>query len=123
TIFTSDERARDQMRADAARIDAIIRRVAHHQEWGVRVVLDVEHARSHSVVRRGALRAPAARSGRTYLARKRDEHDSARELGRRARGAVSGLYERLAAESGLARRRSLTGLAKQAAPLLLDAAF
>src|SRR5213083_2095260 len=40
TIFASDDRAREHMRRDARRIDALIRRVANHQEWGLRVVLD-----------------------------------------------------------------------------------
>src|SRR5437773_5588216 len=37
TIFTSDERALEHVRREAPRVDAVIRRVAHHHEWGVRV--------------------------------------------------------------------------------------
>jgi hypothetical protein len=128
TIFTNDERARDRIRTDSARIDALIRRIAHHQEWGVRVMLDAGDAaasgRPGLRLSRGARRrASAVMDGRTYLERKKARHDAAREQGRHARDAVSGLYDRLAAQSELAVRRPLTVLPNQTAPLLLDAAF
>src|SRR5947207_6816428 len=40
TIFTSDARALEHVSAQRAHIDAVVKRVANHQEWGVRVVLD-----------------------------------------------------------------------------------
>src|SRR5256885_792300 len=40
TIFMNDERVLAHVRADRQRIAALIARVADHQEWGIRVVLD-----------------------------------------------------------------------------------
>src|SRR5205823_4043949 len=40
TIFTSDARALDHVRADEARIRALVKRVANQHEWSVRIVLD-----------------------------------------------------------------------------------
>lgn len=125
TIFANDARARDLMSADSARFDALIRRVAHHQEWGVRVILDVDAApgRPGLRARRGARRVQPSTDGRAYLVRKKARHDAACEQGRRVREAISGLYERLAAQSERAVRRPLTGPPNQTRPLLLDAAF
>src|SRR4051812_15254622 len=39
TIFTSDERALEQVRTDRRRVNLLVKRVAHHLEWGVRVTL------------------------------------------------------------------------------------
>ena len=39
TIFTSDDRALEQVRGDRRRVDAIVKRVANQIEWGVRVTL------------------------------------------------------------------------------------
>ena len=39
TIFTSDDRALEQVRSDRRRVDAIVKRVANQIEWGVRVTL------------------------------------------------------------------------------------
>src|SRR3977135_1101502 len=40
TIFTSDDRALEQGRADRRRVAPMVKRVANHVEWGVRVALD-----------------------------------------------------------------------------------
>ena len=40
TIFTSDARALDHIARERSRIDAVLKRVTNHLEWGVRVVLD-----------------------------------------------------------------------------------
>ena len=56
TIFTSDDRALEHVRADSGRgSTSLVKRVANHQEWGVRVVLD----------RAAAERASARRSERS----------------------------------------------------------
>ena len=39
TIFTRDDRALEQVRGDRRRVDALVKRVANHDEWGVRVTL------------------------------------------------------------------------------------
>src|SRR5262249_8325731 len=40
TIFMSDERVLDHVRSDRQHVATMIKRVANHQEWGVRVRLD-----------------------------------------------------------------------------------
>jgi hypothetical protein len=121
TIFTSDDRALDHVTREQRRIDAVLKRVAGHQEWGVRVILDRGRA---SVPDRTASRAAATpASGVGYLTRKKTQRDAAAELARRAREVVADLYDSLAAESGLAKRRGASELPAEGGPLLLDAAF
>lgn len=120
TIFTTDERAVAHVRRDRQRIAAFVKRVANHQEWGVRVVLD----RQRAAAARGTERADAqAASGLAYLARKKAARDAVVELEARARETVSTLYDRLSGRARLARRRTATELPMQGGPLLLDAAF
>jgi hypothetical protein len=125
TIFTSDARALEHIAAQRTRIAALVKRVANHQEWGVRVVLDRVRAERISVDgsrRTGPLR-PATSTGAAYLTRKRAQRDATVELGSRARAIVVGLYDRLGARSKLAKRRPASELPVQGGPLLLDAAF
>jgi Gas vesicle synthesis protein GvpL/GvpF len=119
TIFTTDDRALDHVRAQRPRIAALVKRVANQQEWGIRVVLDRTLAAALP-----KKKAPArAGSGVSYLAQKKAQRDSSRELASRARETVAGLFERLAARSGDAKRRAASELPAQGGPLLLDAAF
>lgn len=120
TIFTSDARAVEHVRAQRVRIAAVVKRVANQHEWGVRVVLDrVQAVRGAS----GSARAVAGRTGIDYLARKKARRDAAVELAERARDTVAALYDRLAARSRQARRRGAAELPADGGPLLLDAAF
>ena len=120
TIFTSDDRALDHMRAQRPRMAALVKRVANHQEWGIRVVLDRTGASAALPAKK-----PAARDGNgvSYLARKKAQRDSSRELASRARETVAVLFDRLAARSSDAKRRGASELPAQGGPLLLDAAF
>jgi Gas vesicle synthesis protein GvpL/GvpF len=118
TIFTSDDRAVDHVRAERRRIAAAVKRVANHQEWGVRVVLDRGRAAAPK-----KKTVPPARSGVAYLTRKKAQRDAVRELAASAREIVASLYDRLAARSRLAKRRLASELPVQGGPLLLDAAF
>jgi hypothetical protein len=121
TIFTSDDRALEHMRRDAPRVDGLLRRVANHHEWGVRVMLDRMRAGAPAATM-GKDR-PAAASGKGYLARKKIQRDAAAELSRHARGTAADLFDRLSKQSGLARRRAASELPVQGGPLVLDAAF
>ena len=126
TLFASDARALEHVRAQRGQIATLVKRVAHHQEWGVRVVR-----------RRAAAAAPseessAARSGVAYLAHKKAQRDALLEPGApallepsaHARGrTLDTLYERLAARAGLAKRRPTDEPRVTGARLLLDAAF
>jgi hypothetical protein len=114
------------------RIDALIKRVANHQEWGVRLVLDRARvgalaARGIDKSSRGASKSPrrprAAGPGASFLAQKKAQRDAGVELTSRARGVVATLYDRLETKSKLARRRPAAEMPAQGGPLLLDAAF
>jgi hypothetical protein len=58
-----------------------------------------------------------------YLSRKKAQREEVAELTAHARETVASLYDRLAAKSRLARRRTASELPIQGGPLLLDAAF
>jgi hypothetical protein len=121
TIFTNDERALEHLRGEQARINAVLKRVAHHREWGVRVVLD----RARATVGQRAVANAAARgqSGIGYLARKKAQRDEAAELAGRASDTVAQLYDLLAGQASLSKRRAPGELPVTGGPLLLDAAF
>jgi hypothetical protein len=121
TIFNNDARARDHVRSTGRRIDALIRRVSNHREWGVRVVFD--RAAATVAARRTATTQSARGSGKSYLLRKKKARDAAAELARNARDVVADLYDRLAAQADSATRRRASDLPVQTGPLLLDAAF
>jgi hypothetical protein len=118
TIFTADERALEHMQAQRARIAGFVKRVANHQEWGVRVVLDRTLAAAATPHKK-----PNAGTGVSYLAQKKAQRDSVKELASRARETVAALFDRLAARSGDAKRRAASEMPAQGGPLLLDAAF
>jgi hypothetical protein len=126
TIFTSDARAVEHVRAERARIAAFVKRVANQQEWGVRVILDKTLAASAAARQkptRGRSTAAAEASGAAYLTRKKAQRDAATELAEHARETVAGLYDRLAARARLAKRRPASEMPVSDGPLLLDAAF
>jgi hypothetical protein len=120
TIFLNDGRALDHVRRHRADIDAILGRVADHEEWGVRISLDRTRAVLMGSSGAGRRRAD---SGAVYLTRKKAQRDRAAELGRHARLVIGDAYERLARHATAARRRSATELANSDGRLLLDAAF
>jgi hypothetical protein len=119
TIFTADDRALGHVRAQRPRVAALVKRVANQQEWGIRVVLD----RTLRPVLRKKTAPARAGAGASYLAQKKALRDTSRELASRARETVAGLFDRLAAKSGDAKRRAASELPVQGGPLLLDAAF
>jgi len=122
TIFISDERALEHIRGEASRVDALVRRVAKHHEWGVRVVLDRSRATTARARPPAATRRSAA-LGKSYLAQKKAQRDSATELARHARETVADVFDRLAARATLAKRRGASELPSEGGPLLLDAAL
>jgi hypothetical protein len=126
TIFTTDDRALTYLRAERGRLAATVKRVAKHQEWGVRVLLDraaaMADARGRVDGKRRAAAAPAS-AGLAYLSRKKAHRDATAELSTRAHETVAALYDRLASKARLARRRSARELPAQGGSLLLDAAF
>jgi hypothetical protein len=107
------------VRTERRRIAAVAKRVADHQEWGVRVVLD----RARAAAAAPKKKAATLPSGAAYLTRKKAQRDAVVELGTHARETVAALYDRLEARSRLAKRRMGSELPVQGGPLLLDAAF
>lgn len=122
TIFNDDERVRAHVRGDRVRLRGIVRRIASHREWGVRVRLDRERA-LQAVAPDGRKRAKASASGLAYLTRKKAQRDAAAELRMRARETAADLYDRFAAKARMARRRPASDLPAEGGTLLLDAAF
>jgi Gas vesicle synthesis protein GvpL/GvpF len=120
TIFASDERARDHIRRQSARIDSLIRRVANHQEWGLRVVLDRVTAAKTAPP---DTEAKSATTGRSFLIRKKAARDQSAELARHAQETVADLFDRLSEQAAKSKRRAASELPAQGGPLLLDAAF
>ena len=120
TIFASDDRAAEEIQRDRGRVDALIKRVANQQEWGVRMTLDKARLRPAKAAARPG-RAKAA--GTKYLSRKKAQRDAAVELAEHAQETVTSLYDRLGARASLARRRFASELPVQGGPLLIDAAF
>jgi Gas vesicle synthesis protein GvpL/GvpF len=119
TIFTTDERAIAHMQTQRSRIASLVKRVANHQEWGVRVALD--RARAAAAMSKKA--SAGAATGASYLTQKKAQRDASRELASKARETVAGLFDRLATGSRDAKRRAASELPAQTGPLLLDAAF
>jgi hypothetical protein len=118
TIFRSDARALEDLAARRSAVDALVKRVAGHREWGLRVVLDRARATSGQSAERAPLRQP---TGAGYLSRKKAQRDATVELAERSRAAVDGLYDRVVKHASLARRRLGSELPVEGGPLLLDA--
>src|SRR5262249_53998778 len=118
TIFTSDDRAVDHMRRDGRRIDSVLRRVANHHEWGVRIVI---HRAPRPAPRRPTRSTRGI--GASYLSAKRVERDRAARVAEGARDRAADVYDRIAAHASAARRKTPQELPVQTGPLLLDAAL
>jgi gas vesicle protein GvpL/GvpF len=119
TIFTSEDRALDQVRGDKRRVEDVVKRVANHLEWGVRVTL----VRQPPPPVKKRARAPVSAPGASYLATKKAQRDRSAELAGRAQKAIVALYDRLSTRSRLAKRRAVSEMPIEGGPLLLDAAF
>jgi hypothetical protein len=116
TVFASDARALAHVRERRQQIASIAERVAHHQEWGVRVLRDRPATRARPG--QGSL---GACSGTAYLRHRRERRDAAEPAA--SHEALDALYDRLAARTGLAKRRLPAQPGAPGARLLLDAAF
>jgi len=119
----NDARALAHVHGERTRIAAMVKRVANHQEWGVRVVLDRVRAANAQATPATARKAQPAASGLAYLAQKKAQRDAAAELATNARQTVAALYDKLSARARDARRRPASEMPIDGGPLLLDAAF
>jgi hypothetical protein len=116
TMFTSAQRAIDQTRSRQRDIQAIMRRIAGCDEWGVRMT------RTSGVAPTRRAAAAKASSGAAFLAAKKEARDVARAAVVAAAVAADRAFTTLAAIARDARRREDVPEGA-AAPPVLDAAF
>lgn len=116
TLFDSDDRALQHIRAERGRLDRILERIAGCQEWGVRIRFDEERARelAKEEVQRQAGKHGA---GTTFLLRKKVEKDTSRSQLEDVRTSAEEVFSDLSARAEGARRRD------PLSPLVLDGAF
>jgi hypothetical protein len=117
TIFSSDDRAIAHIEGVRSSVDALIARVARHDEWGVRVLFSPEQG-----ARSGTAKKDTP-TGIGYLRRKKAQRDQSVERTERASGVVAALYDGLAQRASHARRRTSSELPAAGGALLLDAAL
>lgn len=116
TMFSSLERAVEEMQGRRAEIAEVLERIAGCEEWGVRVTrLPSRVTASSAGVRR-------ITSGAAFLAAKKAVRDQTHEAARLAAEAAEDAFAALAAVAREARRRDDVPSAATTRPLL-DAAF
>lgn len=127
TLFTSDDRVVQHVRADRTRIGRILKRVENKVEWGLRLTY-ADPKGPHRVPATGPRRRSGAellraRSGAAFLARKRDMLDVSRTRLKDARSAADRVYRAMSRLAAASRRRTSLERAAPGSRLLLDAAF
>jgi hypothetical protein len=121
TLFAGDESALEHLRGARARIERIARRVEGCAEWGVRVHVDEQRARSSARQRAAEGLSPAAR-GTSFLRLKKAERDGVGEAVRAARAQVRLAFTALSGRARDAVQRPPV-TREIAARVLLDAVF
>jgi gas vesicle protein GvpL/GvpF len=117
TLFADDARAIAHVTRLRRKLEALLRRVAGRQEWGLRVILDERRA----LARAAGDGDGRAASGTAFLLRKKAEKDAAQRLAAQARVEADRLFDHLAGRADDARRRRPG--ADTPGRLLLEAAF
>jgi len=116
TLFTSDARVAEHVRADRARVRRILKRIDRKVEWGLRLIFN------ETLVREKAANK-VAKSGAEFLARKRDLLDVNRTRLADARKTADRLYKAMGKYAAAAQRRTSLERSAPGSRLLLDAAF
>lgn len=116
TMFSSVERAHEEMRSRLRGIHAIVRRITGCEEWGVRLM-----PRASLPAPRARLAASRPSSGVAFLAAKKEARDLAREAAAALAAAANRTFSTLAAIAKDTRRRE--DAPRGMTPPLLDAAF
>jgi hypothetical protein len=133
TMFSSVEKAAADIRARAKDINAVAKRIAGCEEWGVRITRETGTRSSGLGVRdsdretgtdraTGTPRATVTTVGTSFLANKKRARDEARETIARALEAADASFDALSTIAREARRRDDMPAAA-ATPPLLDGAF
>lgn len=115
TMFSSRDRAVEDMQARRADIQAIVRRIAGCEEWGVRMTRTLPRSATRPRME------PKQASGVAFLAAKKEARDLARETVLAVTSMADRAFAALAVIARDARRRD--DVPEGAAPPLLDAAF
>lgn len=116
TMFSSRERAIEDVAGRQATIARMMRRISGAQEWGIRVTRSDDAPAARPAAR------PVVSSGAAFLAARKQTRDSAKQAKLMAAESALQAYERLA---NLARESRIRrdAPASAATPPLLDAAF
>lgn len=124
TLFTSDARVVEHVRADRTRIRRILKRIEKKVEFGLRLTY-TDPNRPQGTRATGARRSAKTRSasGTAYLARKRDVLDVNRGRLAEARKTADRLYRSIGKQAAAAQRRTSLERAAPGSRLILDAAF
>lgn len=120
TLFSSIEKAREELLGRRHEIASSVRRIAGCEEWGVRVFAGAASRPSGRAARRGA--ASRQKTGTAFLTARKAARDSERDLRARSLVAAERAYGTLAKLSRAARQRG-TARDAGATPPVLDAAF
>lgn len=124
TLFTSDERALEQIRKGWARVEGVIRRLNKNEEWGVRLVFDPSTSLRAGPSRTGApAAAGGAVSGRGYLMAKRQQQEAATKQSAATRKMAGDLVKALRPMAKDVQKRTVIEPPESRGRLLLDAAF
>ena len=115
TMFSSSDRAIEDVRGRRADIQAIVKRIAGCEEWGVRMTRTAERSRTRRPVE------TKQASGIAFLAAKKEARDVAREAVLAVTATADHTFSSLAAIARDARRRD--DVPEGVPPPLLDAAF
>jgi Gas vesicle synthesis protein GvpL/GvpF len=113
TMFTTLDRAMQEMQLRRDDLEDVLERIAGCEEWGVRVM--------RGAVKRAERRSARPESGAEFLAARKRARDDAYEAARGAAEAADEAFARLSRIAKERRRRSDD--TPGAAPPLLDAAF
>jgi gas vesicle protein GvpL/GvpF len=117
TMFTSDARAIEETRSRGGDLEAVAKRIAGCEEWGVRII---RRAPASPPQRRPRDAKPS--SGAAFLAAKKEARDLARAAAHAAAEAAARAFTTLASIARDARRRDDVPEGASSPPLL-DAAF
>lgn len=120
TIFESDESAAKHVKAAKRRLDAVKKRIAGCDEWGLRVLFDETSSAEQAKATRA--RAATAKTGAEFLTRKKEAASAKQSAASSAKAASRKLGERL---DGLAKAsaRRVAPNRELATRVLLDAVF
>lgn len=116
TMFTSDARAIEETRSRGRVLEAVAKRIAGCEEWGVRIT---RRAAARPQRRGRDLKPP---SGAAFLTAKKEARDAARAAAQEAAASAQRAFATLASIARDARRRD-DAPEGASAPPLLDAAF